>query len=62
MKCICLNIVQYHITPTYRDIVSMTGNGEVSTLLGYEFSFSSDSGETLLGNKATIIKYLHIIF
>ena len=52
---LCLNIVQYHITPTYRDIVSMTGNGEVSTLLGYEFSFSSDSGETLLGNKATII-------
>ena len=52
---LCLNIVQYHITSTYRDIVSMTGNGEVPTMLGYEFSYSSDTGNTVLGNKATIL-------
>ncbi len=51
---LCMNIVQYHITTTYRDLVSMTGNGEISTMLGYEFSFSSDTGKTILGNKATI--------
>jgi len=51
---LCINIVQFHISTTYRDLVSMTGNGEISTMLGYEFSFSSDTGNTILGNKATI--------
>lgn len=52
---LCLSIAKYHITSTYRDLVSMTGNGEVSTMLGYEFSFSSDTGNTILGNKAIIV-------
>ena len=57
---LCLNIVKYHITTTYRDVVSMTGNGEVNTMLGYEFSFNTiedgpDKGKTLLGGKATIL-------
>jgi len=53
---LCENIVRYHLTTTYRNLVSLTGNGEVSTLLGYEFSFSStDKGETILGNKAIIV-------
>lgn len=52
---LCINVAKYHITSTHRDLVSMTGNGEISTMLGYEFSFSSDTGETILGNKATIV-------
>ncbi len=53
---LCLNIARYHLTSTYRNIVSLTGNGEVSTLLGYEFSFSSTTdGKTILGDKAIII-------
>ena len=53
---LCLNIARYHLTTTYRNIVSLTGNGEVSTLLGYEFSYSSTSdGSTILGDKAVII-------
>ena len=53
---LCLNIARYHLSTTYRNIVSLTGNGEVTTLLGYEFSFSSTSeGQTILGDKAVII-------
>ena len=53
---LCLNIARYHLSTTYRNIVSLTGNGEVSTLLGYEFSYSSNSeGQTVLGDKAVVI-------
>ena len=53
---LCENIVKYHLTTTYRNIVSLTGNGEVSTMLGYEFSYSStDKGQTILGDKAIIV-------
>ena len=53
---LCLNIVRYHLSTTYRNIVSLTGNGEVSTMLGYEFSYASTSdGQTILGDKAVII-------
>ena len=53
---LCLNIARYHLSSTYRNIVSLTGNGEVSTLLGYEFSYSSNSeGQTVLGDKAVIV-------
>ena len=53
---LCLNIVKYHLSTTYRNILSLTGNGEVNTLLGYEFSYSStDKGQTILGDKAIIV-------
>mgnify|MGYP002854574028 CR=1 FL=1 len=53
---LCLNIARYHLSTTYRNIVSLTGNGEVTTLLGYEFSYSSNAdGETVLGDKAVIV-------
>lgn len=53
---LCLNIARYHLSTTYRNIVSLTGNGEVTTLLGYEFSYSSNSkGQTVLGDKAVVI-------
>ena len=52
---LCRNLVRYHLSNTYRNIVSLTGKGEVSTLLGYEFSYSStESGATILGDKAII--------
>lgn len=56
---LCLAIAQYHITTTYNNLVSMTGTGQVLTMLGYEFSYSSDTGETVLGNKATILDSDH---
>ena len=53
---LCLNIARYHLSTTYRNIVSLTGNGEVTTLLGYEFSYSSTSeGQTILADKAIIV-------
>ncbi len=53
---LCENIVKFHLSTTYRNIVSLTGDGEVSTLLGYEFSYSStDKGQTILGDKAIIV-------
>jgi hypothetical protein len=53
---LCLNIARYHLSTTYRNIVSLTGIGEVNTMLGYEFSYSSNAaGQTLLGSKAVII-------
>ena len=52
---LCLDIAKYHISNTYRDIVSMTGNGDVSTMLGYQFSYSSDTGKTVLEKKSTIV-------
>ena len=52
---LCLNIVRYHITNQYRDIVSMTEDNEILTLLGYEFSFTSATGKTVLAGKATIL-------
>ena len=52
---LCLNIARYHTTSTYRNMVSMVGTGEISTMLGFEFEFNSNSGQTVLGNKATIL-------
>jgi len=52
---LCLNIARYHITSTYKNIVSLTGNGEVNTMLGYEFSYAPQGDKTLLGGKALII-------
>ncbi len=53
---LCENIVKYHLSTTYRNILSLTGNGEVSTLLGYEFSYSSNQkGQTILADKAVIL-------
>lgn len=53
---LCLNIVRYHLTTSYKNVVSMTGNSEILTLLGYNFSYSNDSlGNVVLANKATII-------
>lgn len=53
---LCLNIVKYHLSATYQNIVSMTEGGDITTLLGYEIPNSStDKGEVLLGNKAIII-------
>ena len=53
---LCLNIAKYHLSNTYCNIIALTGSGEVSTLLGYEFSFSSNSaGQTVLGDKAVIV-------
>ena len=57
---LCLNIVRYHLTTTYRNLVSLTGSGEVSTMLGYNFSYSADSlGNPVLNGKATIISSDH---
>lgn len=54
---LCLNIARYHLSTTYRNIVSLTGvPGEVTTLLGYEFSYASNTdGDIILGAKAVII-------
>jgi uncharacterized surface protein with fasciclin (FAS1) repeats len=53
---LCLNIVRYHLSGNVRTAVNLTGTGEVSTLLGYEFSFASDSlGRPVFNNKATVI-------
>jgi uncharacterized surface protein with fasciclin (FAS1) repeats len=52
---LCKNISRYHITNQYRDVVSMTDDNEILTLLGYEFSYSSATGQTVLGGKATIL-------
>ena len=52
---LCKNISRYHITNQYRDVVSMTDDNEILTLLGYEFSYSSATGQTILGGKATIL-------
>ncbi len=52
---LCMSIARFHITNQYRDIVSMTGENDILTLLGYEFPFSSNTGETVLGGKATIL-------
>ena len=52
---LCLSIARFHITNQYRDIVSMTGSNEILTLLGYEFPYSSNTGETVLGGKAVIL-------
>lgn len=56
---LCMNISKYHITSTYRNSVSMVGTGEVTTMLGFEFGFNSNSGKTILGDKATIISSDH---
>ncbi len=56
---LCLSIARYHIVDSYRNLVSMTGTGDVLTLLGYEFSYSSNTGETVLAGKATIIESDH---
>ncbi len=52
---LCRSIARFHITNQYRDIVSMTDDNEILTLLGYEFSYSSKTGQTVLGGKATIL-------
>ena len=52
---LCRNISRYHITNQYRDVVSMTDDNEILTLLGYEFSYSSATGQTVLAGKATIL-------
>ena len=52
---LCKNIARYHITTTYRNMVSMVGKGEVYTMLGFAFSYNSDTGETVLGGKATVL-------
>lgn len=50
---LCLNLSRFHITSTYRDIVSMTGDGEISNMMGDEFHYSSATGETRLGENGT---------
>lgn len=52
---LCRNISRFHITNQYRDIVSMTDDNEILTLLGYEFSFSSETGKTVLAGRSTIL-------
>lgn len=52
---LCLTIARYHITSSYKNIVSLTGSGEVNTMLGYEFGFTPQGDKTLLGGKALII-------
>jgi len=53
---LCMVIARFHITTQYKNLVSMTGDGQVPTMLGYEFTFDSSTGETVLGGKATIIE------
>lgn len=53
---LCLVISRFHLTTDYKNLVSMTGTGQVQTMLGYEFTYSSESGQTVLGNKATILE------
>ena len=59
---LCLNIVRYHLSNTYRNIVSMTGDVEVSTMLGYDFSCHTEKNDSLqttyvvLNNKAIILE------
>jgi len=53
---LCMVIARFHITNEYKNLVSMTGDGQVPTMLGYEFPYDSSTGETVLGGKATIIE------
>ena len=53
---LCLNIAKYHITTTYRNLVSMTGSTTpIYTMLGRVIKISSETGQVVLGGKATII-------
>jgi len=52
---LCLNISKFHISTTYRNLVSMTGSGEIPTMLGYEFQYTSETGNTVLAQRATIL-------
>ena len=54
---LCLNIVRFHLSTTYKNIVSMTGkNVPVSTMLGYDFTCNVDTaGQIVLNNKSVII-------
>ncbi len=54
---LCSNIVRYHLASGIKSSVNLTGTGEILTLLGYEFSYTSDSlGRPLLNSKSTIIR------
>lgn len=59
---LCLNIVRYHLSNTHRNIVSMTGDVDVSTMLGYDFSCHTQqdtitqSTYVILNNKAIILE------
>lgn len=53
---LCLNIAKFHITTTYRNLVSMTGSTTpIYTMLGRVIKISSETGQVVLGDKATII-------
>ena len=53
---LCLNIAKYHITTTYRNLVSMTGSTTpIYTMLGRVIKISSETGNVVLGGKSTII-------
>jgi len=53
---LCLNIAKFHITTTYRNLVSMTGSTTpIYTMLGRIIKISSETGQVVLGDKATII-------
>lgn len=57
---LCLDIARYHISTQYKNVVSMTGEGNVSTMLGYNFSYDIDSvGNVVLADVATIIDSDH---
>lgn len=53
---LCLAIARFHITTSYNNLVTMTGSGQLQTMLGYEFPYNSSTGQTVLGGKATIIE------
>ncbi|MBP3251176.1 MAG: fasciclin domain-containing protein [Prevotella sp.] len=53
---LCLDMVRYHLTSSIRSAVSLTGTGEVSTMLGYEFSYSADPlGRPVFNGKAVAL-------
>ena len=57
---LCLNIARYHISTQYMNVVSMTGTGNVSTMLGFNFTHSVDSvGNIVLADVAKIIDSDH---
>jgi uncharacterized surface protein with fasciclin (FAS1) repeats len=58
---LCLSIVRYHLSTTYRNAVSMTSDegGEVTTMLGYTFRYVSVDGSPMLNDKAKVISSDH---
>ena len=55
---LCLNITRYHLTNYYKPLVELTGDGQLQTMLGYQFAYTPnrETGLPVLGGKANILE------